>query len=76
MNRLCIFITDQKSENIKHTTKYDKETFWTFWSKDKRVKGSRKRNFFRCKTFLKEKNGVEYKPSIFILENEIEKSLQ
>ena len=25
MNEFCIFITDQKPENTKHTTKYDKQ---------------------------------------------------
>ena len=26
MNEFCIFIFDQKSENTKHTTKYEKQT--------------------------------------------------
>ena len=28
MNEFCIFITDQKPENTKHTTKYDKQILW------------------------------------------------
>ena len=30
MNEFCILISDQKSENTKHTTKYDKQTFYKF----------------------------------------------
>ena len=38
MNELCIFIADQKSENTKHETKYDKQTLCKFYRKknDKR----------------------------------------
>ena len=30
MKELCNFIADQKSENTKHTTKYDKQTLCKF----------------------------------------------
>ena len=30
MKEFCIFIADQKSENTKHTTKYDKQTLCKF----------------------------------------------
>ena len=30
MEEFCIFIADQKSENTKHTTKYDKQTLCKF----------------------------------------------
>ena len=33
MNEFCIFIADQNSENTKHTTKYDKQTFCNFFLK-------------------------------------------
>ena len=33
MNEFCIFITDQKSENTKHTTKCDKQTLCKFCRK-------------------------------------------
>ena len=30
MNEFCIFIADQKSENTKHKTNYDKQTLCKF----------------------------------------------
>ena len=30
MKEFCIFISDQKSENAKHTIKYDKQTLCKF----------------------------------------------
>ena len=33
MNEFCIFSADQKSENTKHTTKYDKQTLCKFCRK-------------------------------------------
>ena len=33
MNEFSIFITDQKSENTKHKTKYDKQTWCKFCRK-------------------------------------------
>ena len=33
MKEFCIFIADQKSENTKHTTKYDKQTLSKFCRK-------------------------------------------
>ena len=30
MREFCMFIADQKSENTKHTTKYDKQTLYKF----------------------------------------------
>ena len=41
MNEFCIFIADQISENTKHTTKYNKQTFRKFF----RVDGSKIRTF-------------------------------
>ena len=32
-NEFCVFIADQKSENTKHTSKYDKQTLRKFWRK-------------------------------------------
>ena len=34
LNEFCIFIAEQKSENTNHTTKYDKQTFCKFCSKN------------------------------------------
>ena len=34
MNEFCIFIADQKSENTKHKTKYDKQTLRNFFLKN------------------------------------------
>ena len=34
MNEFCIFIADQKSENTKHKTKYNKQTLWKFCRKE------------------------------------------
>ena len=33
MNEFCIFIADQKLENTKHKTEYDKQTLWKFCRK-------------------------------------------
>ena len=33
MKEFCLFIADQKSENAKHTTKYDKQTLCKFCRK-------------------------------------------
>ena len=33
MNEFCIFISDQKSENTKHKTKYEKQTLSKFCRK-------------------------------------------
>ena len=33
MNEFCILIVDQKSENTKHTTKYDKQTLSKYFRK-------------------------------------------
>ena len=33
MKEFCILIADQKSENAKHTTKYDKQTLCKFCRK-------------------------------------------
>ena len=33
MNEFCIFIADQKSENTKYKTKYDKQTLCKFYRK-------------------------------------------
>ena len=33
MNEFCILIVDQKSENTKHTTKYDEQTLSKFFRK-------------------------------------------
>ena len=33
MKEFCIFIADQKSENTKYTTKYDKQTLYMFCRK-------------------------------------------
>ena len=33
MKEVCIFIADQKSENTKYTTKYDKQTLYKFYRK-------------------------------------------
>ena len=33
INEFCIFIADQKSENTKHKTKYDKQTLCKFCRK-------------------------------------------
>ena len=64
MNEFCILIVDQKSDNTKHTTKYDKQTLSKFFRKKNKLREARlRRSFFHCKTFVKEKNGVAYKPS-------------
>ena len=34
MNEFSILIADQKSENTKHKTKYDKQTLWKFCRKE------------------------------------------
>ena len=34
MNEFCIFIADQRSENTKHKTKYDKKTLCKFCQKN------------------------------------------
>ena len=62
-NEFWIFIADQKSENTKHTTKYDKQILCKFWSKEERVERSKRRTFSLFKTNAKKKYGVAYKPS-------------
>ena len=63
MKEVCIFIADQKSENTKHPTKIRQANLVQVLSKEERVEWSKRRTFFRCKTFAKEKNGVANKPS-------------
>ena len=60
MNKYCFFIADQKSENTKHTTKYNKQKFCREKNAQREVKDVL---FSHCKTFVKEKNGVAYKPA-------------
>ena len=61
MEEFCISLADKKSENTKHTTKYDNQTSCTFWSKEL-VEGSKRRTLFHGKTFVKGKNGLANKP--------------
>ena len=63
MKKFCIFIANQKLENTRPTTKYNKQTLTNFWSKEERIEGTKIRTFSHCNTLVKEKNGVAYKPS-------------
>ena len=63
MNEFWIFIADQKSEKYKTYITIRKANLVQVLSREEQVKGSKRRTFFHVKTFVKEKNGVAYKPS-------------
>ena len=46
MKEFGLSFADQKSENTKHTTKYDKQTLWKFCRKEERVEESKEYTFF------------------------------
>ena len=57
MNEFCIFIADQKSENVKHTTKDDKQTLCKICRKSNE---KREGNiFFQGKTSVKDENDIQ-----------------
>ena len=49
MNEFCIFIADQKSENTKHTTKYNKQTLGKFRRKKNEKREVKVRTFSTVK---------------------------
>ena len=65
INEFCIFFLLIRNRNTQTYNKIRQENLVQVLSKEEGIEGSERRTFFHCKTFVKEKNGVAYKPSTF-----------
>ena len=65
MKTFCIFIVDQKSENTKHTTKYDKQTWCRFCRKKSELREVKDVLFSIVK--LSQKRKIAYRINLRLL---------